>query len=146
MVTHLKQSAFVFCGFHPRLELFKPKKTKKLPDSEFSSSDEDESHDGDEGGSNMENDFVIVLPGLIIGIECKTTVDNKQFRKACKQWARLKCILEEEVGLGKEFKFVRSLAYHNTGRGYESNVSARIIFSTIIDYGFAAHTKLLFSA
>ena len=118
LVSMLKQSAFVFHGFHPRLELFKPK-AKKVEGSE-ASSDDDEDRD-DSKGSNMENDFVVVLPGLIISIECKATLDNKQFRKACKQWARLKRVLEEELGLGSEFKFVKCLAYQNTGKGYEQS-------------------------
>ncbi len=70
----------------------------------------------------MENDFVVVLPGLVAGIECKSTLGAKQLSKACKQWARLKLVLEEELGLGKEFKFVKCLAYRKAGKGFRENV------------------------
>ena len=103
----LKQSAFVFHGFQPRLELFKPRKKAK----------------NTENVSNMENDFVIVLPGLIVGLECKTTLGNSQFGDATKQWKKLKQVLEEELGLGDEFKFVKCLAYQETDKGYEESGS-----------------------
>ena len=99
----LNQSAFVFCGFQPRLELFKRKVH------------------GAENASNMENDFVVVLPGMILAIECKTTLDSGQFKKALKQFSGLKQVLEEELGLGHEFKFVKCLAYQKTERGYEQS-------------------------
>ncbi len=65
----------------------------------------------------MENDFVVVLPGLILAIECKTTLDSRRLGKACKQWASLKQVLEEELGLGGEFGFVKCLAYQNFKKG-----------------------------
>ncbi len=84
--------AFVFHGFKPRQELFKM-----------------DAADG--GKANMESDFAIVLPGIVIGLECKTTLDSKQLKKAGKQWAELTRVLETELGLGPDWKFVRCLAY-----------------------------------
>ena len=114
----MKQSAFVFCGFSPRQELFKPKEEERKGGNQ-SSSDEDE--ETTITASNMENDFVLVLPGLIIGIECKTTLDKKPVGKAVKQWERLRRVLQEELCLGKEFKFTKCLAYENVERGYEQS-------------------------
>ena len=95
----LNQSAFVFHSFQPRLELLMLKS-------------------GDDV-SNMENDFVIILPGMIIALECKTTLGNSQFGEATKQWSKLKQVLEEELGLGDKFKFIKCLAYQSAAKGYE---------------------------
>ncbi len=62
-----------------------------------------------------EFDFVIVFPGLIIGIECKTTLSGNNFKKATKQLDRLQQVLEEEAGIGPDFKFIRCMAYGKTG-------------------------------
>ena len=102
VLQHFVGPAFLFCGLKPHNDLFKLRKSE-----------------GNGEHQNMENDFVLVMPGLIISIECKATLDNKQFRKVCTQWARLRQVLEEELGLGCGFKFVKCLAYQNTGRGYE---------------------------
>ena len=106
MLQHELGPAFLFCGFQPRNALFMLRKDKKQGENE---------------PQDMENDLVLVLPGLVIGIECKSTLDNKQFRKACKQWDRLKQVLENELGLGSGYKFVKCLAYQNTDKGYEDS-------------------------
>ena len=61
---------------------------------------------------NLESDFVAVLPGVVLGIECKTSLGSKQFSKATKQWARLKRVLEEELGLN--WKFIRVFIYEKS--------------------------------
>ncbi len=86
------QPAFVFQGFKPRHGLFQREDPAK-------------------GKVNMESDFVIVLPGLVISLECKTTLDSGPLNHAVKQWNELKQVLESELGLGSDFKFIRCLAY-----------------------------------
>ncbi len=93
------RSAFFLHSFTPRLEIFKPA-------TETSAGD-------------MENDFVIVLPGLIIGLECKESLDRVQMTSAVKQWANLKQVLQQDLGLSdKNFQFLKCLAYHETSDDY----------------------------
>ncbi len=69
----------------------------------------------------MESDFVVVLPKpggvAVIAVECKTTLDATQFKKAVRQFDSLKHVLENELGLGRDTEFVRCLAYLKTGDG-----------------------------
>ncbi len=94
-----RQPCFVFHGFKPRQELFKR-------------------NDPDWGIMNMESDFVIVRPGSVIAIECKTTLDSRQLKKAGKQWDELKKFLEDELGLGADFVFIKCLAYTKVAGGF----------------------------
>ncbi len=87
-----RRPAFVFQGFKPRHELF-------------------QREDPTKGKVNMESDFVIVLPYFVISLECKTTLDSGPLNHAVKQWDELKQVLETELGLGSDFKFIRCLAY-----------------------------------
>ena len=94
--------AFVFHGFQPRQELF------KLKSAEGSA-------------SNMESDFVIVLPGgVIVSLECKTTLDKEPLEKAVKQWGRLRQVLQEELGLGGDTELIKCVAYQKAGDGFDS--------------------------
>ncbi len=95
-------AAFVFHGFKPRDELFKRR-------------------DPSGNSVNMESDFVIVLPGIVVALECKTTLDSEQFKKAGRQWAELKLVLEEELGLSQDWRFIQCLAYENVGHAYQES-------------------------
>ena len=88
-----ERSLFVFHGFQPRVHKRKGKSGHK---------------------EEMECDFVLVLPGLIIGLECKTTLSASTYKKAKKQLDKLKTVLEAVLGTGNEFRFITCMAYKKT--------------------------------
>ena len=85
-----ERSVFTFHGFKPRFHKLRGRHGHK---------------------EEMECDFVLVFPTLIVGLECKSTLSEGTFKKAGKQLDKLQCVLEEELGTGSEFRFVRCVAY-----------------------------------
>ena len=93
-----ERSSFMFHSFQPRSRKFKGKQGHTV-EKEF--------------------DFVLVFPGLIIGIECKNTLSTSTLKKATAQLDKLQHVLEDDLGTGKEFRFVRCMTYQVTGQGSE---------------------------
>ena len=80
----------MFHGFQPRFHKLKGKRGHK---------------------EEMECDFVLVFPSLIIAIECKSTLSENTFKKAMKQLDKLQMVLEEELGTGSNFRFIKCVAF-----------------------------------
>ena len=99
-----ERSFFVFHGFHPRFHRLKGKHGHK---------------------EEMSCDFVLVFPGLIIGIECKNTLSDNTYAKAIKQLDKLQKVLEEELGTGNNFKFIKCIAYHTPAENFKASEACK---------------------
>ncbi len=100
-----ERSAFVFCDFQPRQELL----------------------------ARPENDFLVVLPGVIIGIECKITLNEDQLKNTREFWGQPKHLLGEEIGADTEF--VKCLVYHDIDRDYEESESCENCADYFLRFG-----------
>ncbi len=82
----------------------------------------------------METDFVLVFPGLIIGIECKSTLSGNTFKKAMKQLDRLQVVLEEQLGTGSDFKFIKCVAYQTIAENFQTSEKCESCSGFLLKY------------